>query len=244
MDTFTILCASILFFIILVKIMKKSEAKNSVIKLPPGPKILPMIGNMHQLLGSLTHHKLRDLAMTYGTLMHLQLGKISTIIVSSPEFVKEIMQTHDVLFAQRPYLLAASVISYNYNIGLADNLEDNVDASAGGAFLSKPFRECKVLLDKMAQNSVWMTRDSTITLVVHSVALDPNNSIAENMATLITQISIITKKIDESGQKKVDITNGGLCTPCINQSYVCLWSDESDNQNYQEKINFVGNYGG
>jgi len=48
-------------------------------------------------------------------------------------------------------------------MGLADSLKANVDASAGGAFLSKSFRECKVLLDKMAQNSGWMTRDSTIT---------------------------------------------------------------------------------
>ncbi|XP_070031918.1 uncharacterized protein [Nicotiana tomentosiformis] len=81
-----------------------------------------------------------------------------------------------------------------------DNLKANVDASARGAFLSKSFRECKILLDKMAQNTGWMTRDSTITHVFHSVDLDPNNSIAENMATLMTQMSILTKKIDESGQ--------------------------------------------
>nr|XP_016503135.1 PREDICTED: uncharacterized protein LOC107821227 [Nicotiana tabacum] len=91
-------------------------------------------------------------------------------------------------------------------MGLADSLKDNVDASAGGAFLSKSFKECKVLLDKMAQNSGWMTRDSTITPIVHSVALDPNNSIAENMANLITQMNILTKKIDESMPIELDET--------------------------------------
>nr|XP_009801282.1 PREDICTED: uncharacterized protein LOC104247045 [Nicotiana sylvestris] len=47
-----------------------------------------------------------------------------------------------------------------------------------------------------------MTRNAPITLVVHSVALDPTNPIAENMATLVTQISILTKKVDESSQKQ------------------------------------------
>ncbi|XP_070047990.1 uncharacterized protein [Nicotiana tomentosiformis] len=83
-------------------------------------------------------------------------------------------------------------------MGLADSLKANVDASTGGSFFSKSFRECKVLLDKMTQNSGWMTRDSTITLVVHSVALDPNNSMAENMATMMTQL--ISIEVDESNE--------------------------------------------
>nr|XP_016491521.1 PREDICTED: uncharacterized protein LOC107811157 [Nicotiana tabacum] len=86
----------------------------------------------------------------------------------------------------------------------------NIDASAGGAFLSKSFRECKVMLDKMAQNSGWMTRDTTITPIVHSVALDPNNSIIENMATLMTQMNILSKKIDESGLKQLVREDDGL----------------------------------
>nr|XP_016442751.1 PREDICTED: uncharacterized protein LOC107768164 [Nicotiana tabacum] len=140
------------------------------------------------------------------------------------------------------------MLGQRFYMGLADSLKANIDASSGGAFFSKSFRECKILLDKMAQNSGWMTRDSTITSVIHSLALDPNNSIAENMATLMMQMSILTKKIDESGQKqqvhKVDVTNGGLCTPCINQPYVCSWSAESDNQNYQENMKYVAYYGG
>ncbi|XP_019248564.1 PREDICTED: uncharacterized protein LOC109227824 [Nicotiana attenuata] len=101
-------------------------------------------------------------------------------------------------------------------MGLVDSLKANVDASAGGAFLSKTFRECKVLLDKMAQNSRWITRHSTITSVVHLVALDPNNSIAKNMATLMTQMSILSKNIDESGQKQ---RQGGQTWGQQNQQY-------------------------
>nr|XP_009595021.1 uncharacterized protein LOC104091400 [Nicotiana tomentosiformis] len=80
-------------------------------------------------------------------------------------------------------------------MGLANSLKANADTSAGGAILSKSIREYKVLLDKMVQNSGWMTIDFKITHVVHSVALDPNNSMDENMATMMMQLSILTKKI-------------------------------------------------
>uniref|UniRef100_A0A1S3XVM1 Uncharacterized protein n=1 Tax=Nicotiana tabacum TaxID=4097 RepID=A0A1S3XVM1_TOBAC len=97
-------------------------------------------------------------------------------------------------------------------MGLSNSMKNIVDASAGGAFLSKTWREGQSLLDKMAQNSGWTTRNAPITPVVHSVPFDPSNSMAENVATLLTQMSILTKKVEESRQKQqlhiVDTTNG------------------------------------
>ena len=92
-----------------------------------------------------------------------------------------------------------------------------------------------------------MTRDKTLTRIVHSVALDPNNTNAENIDTLMTQMSMLTKKMDEMATKQVDIVdtiNKSLCTPCINQSYVCSWSVENDNQGFKEDMNYVNNFGG
>ncbi|KAH9652239.1 hypothetical protein KPL70_027016 [Citrus sinensis] len=109
-----ILLAILLSAFTLLKLEKKSETNNRISNLPPGPWKLPVIGNLHQLAGSLPHHGLRDLSKKYGPLMLLQLGQVPTVIVSSPEVANEVMKTHDVIFASRPHFPAAQIMSYNY----------------------------------------------------------------------------------------------------------------------------------
>ncbi|XP_028799825.1 cytochrome P450 71D9-like [Neltuma alba] len=68
---------------------------------------------MHQLIGSLPHRSLANLANKYGPFMHLKLGQVSHIIVSSPEYAKEIMKNHDQIFANRPRILASDIFAYD-----------------------------------------------------------------------------------------------------------------------------------
>ncbi|KAI5674714.1 hypothetical protein M9H77_15078 [Catharanthus roseus] len=109
----TALCGVFLILYVLVKFINTNRSRESSLKLPPGPKPLPIIGNLHQLLGSQTHHILRDLAKRYGPLMHLQLGEVSTLIVSSPEAAEQFMKTHDTIFSYRPQLLAPRIFNYD-----------------------------------------------------------------------------------------------------------------------------------
>ncbi|KDP36253.1 hypothetical protein JCGZ_09818 [Jatropha curcas] len=102
---------TVFFIFIALRIWKKSKS-NSTLNLPPGPKKLPLIGNIHNLAGYLPYHRLRDLSNEYGPIMHLQLGEINSIVVSSPELAKEVMKTHDINFAYRPFVLAGDIVSY------------------------------------------------------------------------------------------------------------------------------------
>ncbi|GAU34048.1 hypothetical protein TSUD_16360 [Trifolium subterraneum] len=109
-----VLASSFLFMLVALKMGKNLKKKGSALNLPPGPWKLPIIGSIHHLITSTPHRKLRDLAKIYGPLMHLQLGEISAIVVSSPEYAKEVLKTHDVIFASRPKLLATEILSYGF----------------------------------------------------------------------------------------------------------------------------------
>jgi hypothetical protein len=69
-------------------------------KLPPGPKPFPVIGNLLEL-GDQPHRSLTRLAKAHGPIMTLQLGGVTTIVISSADTAKEVLQTHDQLLSNR-----------------------------------------------------------------------------------------------------------------------------------------------
>ncbi|ESQ42676.1 hypothetical protein EUTSA_v10013314mg [Eutrema salsugineum] len=80
---------------------------------PPSPPGLPIIGNLHQL-GELPHQSLWRLSKKYGPVMLLKLGRVSTVVVSSPQTAKQVLRDHDLHCCSRPSVEATRKFSYNY----------------------------------------------------------------------------------------------------------------------------------
>ncbi|CAK9311027.1 unnamed protein product [Citrullus colocynthis] len=61
---------------------------------PPGPRSLPIIGNLLDV-GDKPHKFLADVAKAHGPISSLKLGQVSTVVVSSPETIRQVLETHD-----------------------------------------------------------------------------------------------------------------------------------------------------
>ncbi|KAF8647257.1 hypothetical protein HU200_065403 [Digitaria exilis] len=77
----------------------QSKAKK---QLPPGPSPLPIIGNIHHVMGGLGHRKMMELSRRHGPLLFLRFGEVPTLVVSSAEAAELVMRTHDLAFCSRP----------------------------------------------------------------------------------------------------------------------------------------------
>ncbi|KAL5716746.1 hypothetical protein ACHQM5_009871 [Ranunculus cassubicifolius] len=112
------LYASILFFLVLLTIIKISSSqpkKNTVKaqKTPPSPPSLPLLGHLH-LVKKPLHRTLEALSKQYGPILFLRFGSRPVLLVSTPSAVEECFTKNDVIFANRPLMLAAKHLNYNF----------------------------------------------------------------------------------------------------------------------------------
>ncbi|KAG9132291.1 hypothetical protein Leryth_012964 [Lithospermum erythrorhizon] len=72
----------------------------------------PVIGNM-LMMDKLTHRGLAKLANKYGGILHLKMGFRDTIVISSTETARQVLQLQDNIFSNRPATIAISYLTYD-----------------------------------------------------------------------------------------------------------------------------------
>ncbi|KAH0705269.1 hypothetical protein KY290_009963 [Solanum tuberosum] len=82
--------------------------------LPPSPFIsLPIIGHLY-LFKKPIHKTLANISEKHGPLLYLRFGSRPVLLVSSPSLAEECFTKNDIVFANRPRLLAGKHLGYNY----------------------------------------------------------------------------------------------------------------------------------
>ncbi|MED6167533.1 hypothetical protein PIB30_003505 [Stylosanthes scabra] len=186
MEVFITISFLILISVLLLWLAKKDKRDH---KMPPGPWKLPIIGNLHQLVGSssLPHHALTKLSQNHGPLMQVQLGEISAVIVSSPNMAREIMKAHDLAFSERPEFLPSKIIAYgSTNIAFAPyeevaNMIETIHISAGETInLSKMIHNLiTTVVSRAVFGNLSQDHEQFVSFVKKSIALSDGFDLAD-----------------------------------------------------------------
>ncbi|XP_078429937.1 geraniol 8-hydroxylase-like [Wolffia australiana] len=89
-----------LLMLFLLLILLRHVLRKPLKNLPPGPRPLPLLGNLLQL-GDLPHRSFAELARQHGPLMSLRLGVVPYLFVSSPAAAAQVLRKHDQVLSYR-----------------------------------------------------------------------------------------------------------------------------------------------
>ncbi|KAK4788164.1 hypothetical protein SAY86_019483 [Trapa natans] len=140
---------------------------------PPGPRGLPLIGNM-LMMDQLTHRGLAKLAQKYGGLLHLRMGFLHMVAVSSPEYAKEILQVQDGIFSNRPATIAISYLTYD---------RADMAFSHYGPFWRQMRKICVMKLFSRKRAESWASVRDEVDKMVRSVAAGTGTAV--NLGELV-----------------------------------------------------------
>ncbi|TEB34027.1 cytochrome P450 [Coprinellus micaceus] len=110
--------ASIVVFALLVRWKRSSKSALKSLPLPPGPKRLPILGNLLQLPQVRPWEEYQKMSQVYGDIMYLEALGQPIILLNSLSRATEIYDKRAVTFSDRPYLPVLDIMEMNWSFGL------------------------------------------------------------------------------------------------------------------------------
>ncbi|WCJ38665.1 Cytochrome P450 71AU50 [Euphorbia peplus] len=121
------------------------------------------------------------LSKKYGPLMHLRLGQIPAIVVSSPQFAELFLKTHDLVFANRPAMFAANYLTYKGK---------NISGAPYGSYWRNVRKMSTIqLLSNQKINSFQSMRKEELNLLVDYMKNASCQGVAVDLTAKVTSFS-------------------------------------------------------
>lgn len=76
-------------------------------RLPPGPRALPVIGNVHQLAKRYPWKQFQQWHKTYGPLFTVRAGQMTLVILGNHKVARELLGRRSLIYSSRPRLVVA-----------------------------------------------------------------------------------------------------------------------------------------
>ncbi|XP_071999861.1 cytochrome P450 2K4-like [Engystomops pustulosus] len=106
---------SVTVFLILVNVLN-SKKNDKYRNFPPGPKSLPIIGNIHMLDILKPHKSFLEISKTYGPVFSISFGQMKLVVLCGYETVKDALINHGEEFSGRPDSPISSQTSNGYGV--------------------------------------------------------------------------------------------------------------------------------
>ncbi|KAE8605396.1 hypothetical protein XENTR_v10015105, partial [Xenopus tropicalis] len=116
MDPVSVLL-SVVVCIFLYKVFYGGEKESQ--NFPPGPKPLPLIGNLHIMNMRKPHLTFMELAKTYGSVFSVQLGLRKTVVLCGADTVRDALINHAEEFSERARIPVFEDITKGHGIVFA-----------------------------------------------------------------------------------------------------------------------------
>ncbi|KAI1453098.1 putative cytochrome P450 [Annulohypoxylon moriforme] len=137
---------------------------SSHLPLPPGPRPLPIIGNVHQAPKSHSWKQFHAWGKTYGPIFHLNMLGQHVIVLSTSKAAHELLAKRGATFSDRPRLVLAGELAlkglntllmpYDDRFRLHQRLENSVlNQKASSAYLPFQAMESKQMLFDLLMNA-------------------------------------------------------------------------------------------